>query len=143
MFKSIRFGAFGLYSEAADVYLRIEAAGLTVHFVSATLPTGTFLTATDNVTLDVSVANDQLIDEAEEGDSVRIITPMLLGKEFSIDGESNEATFDGMNAHSAIELNDDSRTEILRLKPGSNELSISSADMGTLGIALSWYLRRT
>ncbi|MBI5951908.1 MAG: hypothetical protein HY865_09640 [Chloroflexi bacterium] len=142
MFKSLRFGAFGLYSEAADVYLRIEVSGWTVHFVSATLPTGTFLTAEDNVTLDATVANDQLIDDAEEVDSVRVVTPMLIGKEFAINGESNEVTFDGMNAHSAITLNDDSRTEILRLAPGNNELSITSDDMGTLGIALSWYLRR-
>jgi hypothetical protein len=100
------------------------------------------LTAEDNVTLDAIVTNDQLIDDAEEVDSVRVITPMLIGKEFAINGESNEVTFDGMNAHSAITLNDDSRTEVLRLAPGNNELSITSADMGTLGIALSWYLRR-
>jgi hypothetical protein len=136
MNKSLRFGIFGSYAVEGDAYMRIETSGQTINFVSATIPSGTFLTATDNITMDVIIAN------AESGDSVRVVTPMLVGKEFAINGESNLVTFDGANSYGAITLNDNSRTEILRLETGVNNLSITSADMGTLALALSWYVRR-
>jgi hypothetical protein len=136
MFKSLRVGAFGTYAAATDVYTRIEDSGWTVYFVSANIPTGTFLSAVNNITLDVTIT------AAPIGDSLRIVSPMLLGKEIAADGESNVVTLDGVNAQGILTLNDDSRSQFLRLAAGSNELSITSPDMGMLSIGLSAYARR-
>lgn len=134
--KYLRVGMFGSYQAANNAHMQIEGLTGIVYFVSANIATGTLLAVTDNITLDVEISN------AESGDSVSMVSPMLLGKEFAVNGETNIVTFDGGNAHGAIALDDNSRSEIIRLQSGVNNLSIVSDDMGTLLIALSWYTRR-
>ncbi len=134
--KFLRMGMFGSYGAANNAHMQIEGLTAIVYFVSANIPTGALLGAKDNATLDVTISN------AESGDSVRVVVPMLLGQALVINGETNVVTFDEHNAHGTIALDDDSRSEILRLEPGANNLSITSADMGTLDVGLSWYSRR-
>lgn len=136
MFKQLRFGAWGTYAAATDVYAQVEESGMTIYFMAANVPAMTMYSAVDNITLDVTITNNT------NGDALRVVMPMLLDKVFAVDGEGNIVTFDGGNAHGAMALNDDSRSEFLRLEPGSNELVITSEDMGTLDIDLSWYARR-
>ena len=134
--KSLRIGSFGSCKPENSAHMQIEGLTAIAYFASANIPTGTLLGAKNNITLDVTLSN------AESGDSVRVVSPMLLDKVLAINGETNVITFDGINAHGAITLNDDSRSEILRLVPGVNHLNIISADMGTLEIVPSWYSRR-
>jgi hypothetical protein len=58
-----------------------------------------------------------------------------------LDGENYLASYDGHGAHRSIRLDDESRAVWLRLKPGENELEITSPGVGTLAVALSWYRR--
>lgn len=136
MFKRLRFGAWGTYAAASNVYVQLEMASATVYFVTANLPSATALSAADNITLDVTITN------TTNGDAVRIVLPMMVDKVFAVDGESHIVTFDGANAHSAMALNDDSRSEFIRLEAGDNDLTITSDDMGTLDIDMSDYARR-
>jgi hypothetical protein len=45
-------------------------------------------------------------------------------------------------AHEAITLDDESRAVFIRLAAGSNTLKVTSDNVGTLSVALSWYKRR-
>jgi hypothetical protein len=71
-----------------------------------------------------------------------IIIPMLMGKEMIVDGEEHQVLYDGVNAHKALKLNDESRDVWLRLQPGANTLTITGSGVDTLDITLRWKERR-
>lgn len=119
-----------------DIYAMHECLTATITFVTANLPTGTLLPRTSNFQLDLNIANNA------NSDAIDLLTPMLIGKPFALDGENRLATYDNSNAHDAIRLNDESRSIWIRLNPGSNELQITATDVGTMNAELSWYKRR-
>ena len=129
----------GGYAGAANAYAAFEALTCTVVFPSTYLPTGTFLGEEDAYPLELTVENTH----AEYPDAVTLDFVMLLDKEFVIDAEEKSVTYDGVNAHSAMTLDDESRGQFIRLKGGdTNPIKISGADLGTLDVVLSQYRRR-
>lgn len=134
--KYLRHVLSGIFPIAANHYAMTEGLTLTAVFVSANLPTGAFLGEASNYTLSLAMSNDL------SGDIVRLTYPALYNLAFLMDGEEFDASFDNVNAHQSIDLDDESRDAWLRLRPGANTLTIVATDVGTLGIALSWYRRR-
>jgi hypothetical protein len=115
-----------------------EGLTATVVFVSANLPTFTALGEVANYALTVTIQNQT------NGDTVTLTYAMLIGKTFLLDSENFVAAYDQVNAYNAMQIDDPGRADgWLRVEPGANTISISSTDMGTLGVALSWYRRRT
>lgn len=136
--KWLRHVVIGIFPGVANGHALTEALTVTVEFVSANIPTGAFLGESGNsYTLALKLSNDR------SGDIVGLDFPALFNLPFLMDGENSEGTFDKGNAHDSITLLDHpGRPAWLRLKPGSNVLTISATDIGTLSIALSWYRRR-
>lgn len=120
----------------ASAYAQCEGLTLTVKFASANLPTGTLLSEADNAQLTASIANNT------NADQIGLDLPMLADKLLTLDGEARSAVFNGANAHRSISLSDESRSEWIRLSPGSNTIAITGTDIGTLSVTLRWYRRR-
>ena len=135
--KWLRVGLSGTTGAVSGSLADLEVTSCTVTFVSANLPTFTALGEKANYLLSVTLSN------GANGDAVTLTFAMLIGKVFLMDCENFIATYDSVNAFNALALNDLGRADgWLRLEPGSNVITISSVDMGTLGVALSWYPRR-
>lgn len=134
----IRFVLGGGIGQIANASANLEVLTCTVEFYSTNIPTGTLGSEKTNYHLDITLKN------TTTGDSVDMSFPMLLTKVFTLDGEEFEATYDDVNAHGAITLDDESRAVWIRLNPGVNSLAMTgpASDLGTLDIALSWYPRR-
>lgn len=128
---------FGGYPGAANAYLAMEVLTCTADFVSANIPTGTFLSETGGLPLDLTIEN------LTTGDQIRLDYIILLNKSFVLDGEAKTAKYDSVNAHSAVTMDDESRSVYLRLQGGvTNTIQISGIDLGQMNVGLSYYARR-
>lgn len=132
----VGFSFIGSSGKTASELTAFEALTVTVEFVSANLPVGALLGEAGNYPLKITITNNTT------GDIVYIEYPMKVNKTFALDGETYTASYDGVNAHGAVNLDDDSRDVWIALNPGNNELQIDCDDIGTLSVALSWYARR-
>jgi hypothetical protein len=138
--KYLRVVLSGSIVALANAACDLEMLTATAVFSTTLLPAGTLLGEGSNYPLAIMITN------MTNGDQVTLVYPMLTNRVFLLDGENFLATYDGVNAHGAIDLDDDSRDAWIRLEPGSNTLQIDPVtagdDIGTLSIALSWYPRR-
>lgn len=134
--KYIRFSVVGIFPRTANAVALSEALTVTAEYVSANLPSGSFLGEVDNYQLDLTLSNDLSDDE------LTLNYPAIYNKPFLLDGENFVASFDDANAHRALTLDDPGRSVWLRLLPGSNTLTITATDLGTVSGNLSWYRRR-
>lgn len=134
--KIVRFSLSGSLAALADVDTFFEVATATVVFVSANLPTGTFLGEKGNYLLSVYVKNDTT------GDLMSLVFPMLLNKAMALEAEEYSVLYDSINAASALKLDDESRAVWIRLNPGVNHLVLTGDDVATLTVVPSWYERR-
>jgi hypothetical protein len=135
----VRWMAFrfsGAYPAGANSYALFEIQTGTINFVSANLPTGTLLSQKVSAQLELTLAN------AANEDAFDVIRPMLVGLALVMDGEAKTVLYNNVNAHDAVTLNDEGRDHWIRLQTGSNELTITATDVGSLSAALSWYRRR-
>jgi hypothetical protein len=133
--KWVRFPATGTILVQAGAYAMSEALTVTVEFYTTNLPTAAFLGEANGYPIDLILSN-------AAGESLRLNYPAQYNIDFLLDGENYIATYGTANAHRAIALNDAARVAWLPLSAGSNTLTIVSADVGTLNVALSWYRRR-
>lgn len=134
--KYLRFVVNGIFPKTTNAHAITEALTVTAEFVSASMPSGSFLGEVNNYPLNLTMAVDLSEDEVD------LAFPALYNKPFLLDGENFEVTFDDANAHRSITLNDPGREVWLRLKPGTNRITISGTDVGTLDADFSWYRRR-
>lgn len=129
-------GLDGTILKLANALAALEGLTGTIVFYSTNLPSGSFLGETGNFSLDLTLEN------ITTGDQILLDYPMVLNTAFALDGEEYSITYDGANMSDAMRLDDEGRSVWLRLQTGVNTLQITSADVGTLDIALSWYRRR-
>ena len=135
--KFIRHVVKGIFPQITSGYALTEGLTITAEYYTTNLPTATLLGETNNYPLALQISCDR------SGDVVGLNYPALYGIPFLMDGENFVATFDNVNAHRALALDDESRGDgWIRLKPGSNVLTLTAVDVGTLALALSWYRRR-
>lgn len=135
--KFLRLVVVGIFSKLPNgAYAMTEALTGTIKFYSTNLPTATLLSRTSSYPLDLVLTNNA------NSDAVTLKYPMIYNKALLVNGETNAITFDAVNAHRALTLNDEGREIWIRLLPGSNQLNIAGTDIGTLSNALSWYRRR-
>lgn len=128
--------AYG-FAGAANAFAAFEMLTCTMNFDSANIPTGTLLSETGGHPLALTIEN------LTTGDAIRLDYMMLIGKTFSLDGETQVAQYDGFNAYGAVTTNDPARSPAIRLSGGvTNSIKISAADLGQLSVVLSWYRRR-
>jgi hypothetical protein len=132
----MRFLFDGSVAAGAAEKARFEILTLTVNFVSANLPTGTLSAQQINNHLNLTLSH------GGNGDAIGLTMPMLTNLALVLDGEAHTVRYDGVNAHAALTLNDESRGTWLRLQKGDNALTAAAADVGTLQANLSWYRRR-
>jgi tail protein len=117
-------------------YAMHEILTLTITFITANLPTATLMGRVSNASIDLNLTNNA------NSTAMDLKGPALLNKVLTIDGENYQVTYDGQNAHDMVRLNDESRAVFIELKPGTNPLQITAADVGVLDVDLSWYKRR-
>jgi hypothetical protein len=137
--KLIFFGIQGTYLNMTDGWMSIELLTGTVEHVTTYLPVGTLKAEHTNCTLACIMTNNN------NGDSMQLVLPMEQNKDLVIDGENFTVTYDGINAHGVIALDDESRADgWIRLEPDQvNEIEIAGAVLGTLDVDLSHYERRS
>lgn len=133
--KWLRFAMYGSIAALADAMCYFEVDTATIVFTAANLPSGSLLSEVANFAMSIILSN------VTTGHAVTISCPMLVNKKLLLDSENFVITYDGVNAHSAIALDDESRDVWIGLDPGSNTLKVESESMGTLSIALSWHPR--
>jgi hypothetical protein len=126
----------GAYAAASDSYALFEVQTGTIAFVSANLPTGTLLAQATNGQLDLTLEN------TTNEDAIEAVMPMLLGLALVLDGEEKTILYNNVNAHEAVTLDDESRDWWIRLEPGTNALTVTATNVGTLEAVLSWRRRR-
>ena len=134
--RRIRYQMRGTLRALANADCFFEVLTCTVTFDATRLPAGSLLAELGNYPLTVRLTN------ATTGDEVVITYPMLVTKTLRLDGETYQVTYEGVNAHGAMQLNDPSRSVWIRLLPGNNDLVVQSAEMGQMSLALSWYPRQ-
>jgi hypothetical protein len=141
--KFVRFVLKGTSPAVEDALEMSECLTCTLVFNSSNIPTGTLLGETSNYPLDITIAN------AGNGDSIDLHFPMRLDKTFEVDGEAFTVEYDGVDAHGAMSLDDESRDVWIRLPVGSNQIDliaaspdVSSQDIGIMDVVLTWYRRR-
>ncbi len=134
--KMVRFLMTGSLAALANVDCYFEVATASAEFVTANLPTGTLLAEKSNYLMNISIKNNTT------GDQVNLLFPVLVNTTLTLDAENYDVTYGGVNAASALSLDDDSRAIWVRLNPGVNELVITGDDIATLTIVPSWYARR-
>lgn len=134
--KTVRFLMAGSLAALADVDCYFEVATATVVFVSGNLPTVSLGAEKSNYLLNITIKNNTT------GDQINLVFPMILNSALILDGENYEVTYGGVEAHSAMDLDDDSRDIWIRLNPGINTLLITGEDVATLAIVPSWFERR-
>jgi hypothetical protein len=133
---NIRFVFEGTLSATEGAECMFEVLTTTVEFVAANQPTGTLGDETENYFLSAEIEN--LTNEQK----ILLTVPMKLDRSLILDGEEYEITYDGADAYSSLELDDESRSIWLELDTGDNELKITGDDVGNIDIVLSWYERR-
>jgi len=143
--KMLRLILAGVSGAVANSYQLFEALTFITYWTTANIPSLTLLGEQSNHHLAVRLNNVATAGVKSVDDSIDLEYPMKLAKEMVIDGEAHTLTYEGVNAHGAMNLDDESRTVFIRLLPGSNSLTLSSlqgVNMGSLTGALSWYKRR-
>lgn len=113
-----------------------EIQTCTIAFTSANIPSGTLLGEQLNYPMDVTITNNAT------GEGIDLKRPMRINKSLALDAEAHTVRYNNTNSYNALILDDESRTTWIRLPVGSNQLQLTGEDVGTLGIALSWYRRR-
>lgn len=126
----------GTVAAAVGAQAQFEIQTGTITFVSANLPTDSIGSQQASQQLDLVLSN------GANSDSFQTILPMLPGLTLALDGEAKTVLYNNVNAHSTILPNSESRAWWIRLTPGSNTLTVTSVDVGTLVANLSWYRRR-
>jgi len=134
--KYLRLVVNGIFPKTTNAYAITEALTATAEFVSASMPSGSFLGEVNNYPLSLTMSVDLSEDEVD------LAFPALYNKPFLLDGENYDVTFDDANAHRAITPNDSGREVWLRLMPGTNRITITGTDVGELDVDYSWYRRR-
>ena len=134
--KYLFVGLDGTIVKLLNALAMLETLTATIVFYSTNLPSAALLGETGNFSLDLTFANNTT------GDELYLDYPMILNSQFIVDGENFDVTYHGHAMNGALRLDDEGRNVWLRLNPGNNVLQISSADAGTLSVALSWYRRR-
>jgi hypothetical protein len=128
---------FGGYPAAADAYAAIEALTCTITLDSTYVPAGALLGEANNYPLVATLENETT------GDAITLTFEILMNRVFSLDGETKSVQYNGYNAFGAVRMDDESRSAYIRLQGNAtNTIRITSADLGTLDIVLSWYSRR-
>jgi hypothetical protein len=143
--KMLRLVISGLSGAVANSYQLMEALTFITYWTTANIPALTLLGEQSNHHLAVRLNNVATAGVRSVDDSIDLEYPMKLTKALVIDGEAHTVTYEGVNAHGGMNLDDESRTVFIRLLPGSNALTLSSLtglNMGSLTGALSWYKRR-
>jgi len=126
----------GGLTKKSNLTAYLEILTCTVEFTTTTLPSGTILGEMGNYALNMKITN------TTNGDAISLTYPMLLNKSLVVDGEDFEITYDNVNAHNALVLNEEGRDVWIRLLPGENTLEAAADDVGTLTVSLSYYPRR-
>jgi hypothetical protein len=134
--KVVRFLMTGTLAAQVDTDCYFEVATVTVVFVSANQPTGSVLAEKSNYLLVVAIKN------LNTGDVMSLVFPMLLNTSMVLDGEDYSVSYAGVNAASALSLDDESRAVWIRLNPGTNTLEITGENVASLTIVPRWYERR-
>jgi len=130
----------GGYKRGASAYAAFEGLTCTADYSSGNIPTGTFLGETNALPVVMTVEN---ITDDEYSDAFALDYIMLINKELVLNGEQKTAQYDGVNVHSAVTLDDVSRSAFLRLKGNAtNTIQISGSDLGEMDVVLSYYRRR-
>lgn len=138
---TIRLLFSGGYPGADSAFAVLEGLTCTALFNTAKLPVGAFLGETNSYPLELTLNNVVASDNHDDG--IALNYPMLIDKAFVLDGENRTAQYDGVNAHSAVTLNDESRSAFIRLKGGkTNTLTLAGSDVGEIDVDLSYYRRR-
>lgn len=126
----------GAITATASAYAAFDILTGTVAWVSANLPAGTL--GSEKVAAQVNFT----LTNAANGDSFDALYPALIGLSLAMDAEAKTILYNNVNAHDAITLDDEGRSNWIRLQKGTNNLTISSDDVGTMQVVLSWYKRR-
>jgi hypothetical protein len=138
--KWLQFSLAGDLAALANAAAYFEVLTATVTFSSGNLPDAALESEQTNYHLAVRITNHENLD------AIELNLPMLPDLMLVLDGEMFDATFDGVNVHGAMKLNDDSRDVWIRLLPGSNMLEIAPLTVGEdimdLAIELIWYPRK-
>ncbi len=135
--QAVLYGSMNALDSAVAYF---EMLTVTVTFTSANLPTWSISTEAGAYPMAVRISNQA------NGDAIELLYPPLLTKTMILDAEAYTATYDGVNVHGAMKLNDESRDVWIRLVKGSNTLQIAPLNagdsIGTLTIGLSWLPRK-
>lgn len=135
----VRFALLPSLAGGSELYADFEVLTATVKFITGALPTVALLTGVDNYPLNVMLS-------VGTGEVMYLSYPMRSTKTLVVDGEAYTVTYDGVNAHGALRLDDEARDVWLPIVPGDNVLTVGPVvtgdDIGTLTIGLSWYARR-
>ncbi len=132
----VRFALGGAIAAMANAIAAFEALTVTVVFKTASVPSGSLLGETSNYHLDMQLTNNA------NGNSLKLNFPMQINIPFVVDGEDFTVQYEGVNAHNAMTLDDESRDVFVRLGAGANELEAVGADLGNVAVTLSYYRRR-
>lgn len=132
----VRFALEGTMDALSSALAYFEVLTCTVKFTTANIPSGSLLSETSNYQLDMQMSN------TATGESFTLVFPMRTGVALVIDGELNTITYENVNAHNAMTLNDEGRDAFMRLVAGDNPLQVTSTDLGSLSGTLSYYRRR-
>jgi hypothetical protein len=136
--KTLELIVAGAYPGAAFAFVAFELLTSTLAIDSANVPSGAFLGEGTNYPMVLTLEN------LTTGDAVSIDYATSLDKAFVMDGEARTVQYDGINTHSALTLDDESRSDFIRLQAGvSNTIQITgAADLGTLNVVMRYYKRR-
>ena len=143
----LQFIFSGGSGKVANSYEMFEALSFTAYWKTAYIPSLTLLGWKSNYYLDIRMTNTATIDGVTYADYIELLFPMMMDKPMVLDNEAGTVEYDGINAHSAMTLDDESRAVWLRAWPGvTNTLrirSVSGQSIGTLGVTSSIYRRRS
>lgn len=134
--KWIRLALSGSLVAGSTRQAYLEMLTSTVTFYSTNLPSESLLGEKGNFPMVIRLRN------VTNGNELVITQPMLLNKTLTLDGEARSVVYDGVNAHGAISLDDESRDTWMELEPGTNTLEIVTDFSGPITVALSWYARQ-
>ena len=144
--KFLRLILSGSSGNVQNSYQLFEALTFIAYYTTANIPSLTLLGWQSNYYLDVRLTNSYTLDGVTHSNYIELNFAMLQNKDMVLDGELREIEYDDVNAHSALTLDDESRSVWLPAGPGTNTVTIASVEgqsIGTLGVALSACRRRS
>lgn len=132
-----RFIFMGSMPATTNAYACLEILTCTVTFIASYVPTATALGEKANYTMDITIEN------TTNGDSVRVVYPMLLTVPINLNCENYTITYHGTSVYNAMIVDDTWRDVWIRLVPGANVIKVSGPNgFGDMTADLSWYKRR-